>query len=180
MTKARRVTNIFQSIIMILFSLVLFINPENSISIVIGIVGLGMTLKGFGVLIYYFWMAKSMVGGKLVLYRGIILLDLGIFTSSLANDQFFYIFLYIAIVNAFAGLVAILRSRESKMLGSSKWINSAVYGIVVIILMVAAIIICVTFNSIVFPIYIYAASLLYSAIQKLSASFRRTAIVYIP
>lgn len=180
MTKANRVGSIFQSIIMILFSLALIISPENSISIVIGIVGFGLTLKGLGVIIYYFRMAKSMVGGKLVLYRGIIFLDLGIFTSSLANDKVFYITLYIAIVNAFAGLVALLRARESKLLGSPKWIFSAVYGIVLIILVTVAIISCIKFDNIVFPIYIYSASLLYSAIQKITAAFKRTAIAYIP
>jgi uncharacterized membrane protein HdeD (DUF308 family) len=179
MTKARRVTNIFQSIIMILFSLVLFINPENSISIVIGIVGLGMTLNGIRSLIYYFSMAKHMVGGKTVLYRGIIFLDIGILTSSLADAPGRSLIIYISAVCIFTGFVAILRAREEKSWGSRRWIGKLVYGSIYILIAGAVLYCGFAWDMPEVAVDAYALGLVWSAAGKIASAFRRTAIVYI-
>ena len=50
---------------------------------------------------------KAMVGGQFALYRGIIFLDAGIFTSALANYPAVTIVIYIAVINVFAGVVYI-------------------------------------------------------------------------
>jgi len=72
MTKAKRAAYILQGFVMMLFAVLLFLFPDGALSIVAGVLGIGMTLRGFGTLIYYFRMARFMVGGKRVLYRGII------------------------------------------------------------------------------------------------------------
>ena len=87
MTKTKRIGNILVGIVLIGFAYLLMAEPDEGLPIVVGLVGLGMTMRGLGTLLYYFQMARFMVGGKLTLYRGIIFLDFGIFTVSLVNHR---------------------------------------------------------------------------------------------
>ena len=179
MTKADRVKNILRGIAIVLLSIGLIVYSTDALPVVLLLIGVGMTLKGFRALIYYFVMARSMVGGKRALYRGILFLDLGLFTSSLANDPSVVIILYIAAVNAFAGFVAILRTREAKKWGSPRWKQPAVYAAFSLAMAVTVLISGLIFKNYDMTVYVYAAGLLYSAILLIASAFRRTAIVYI-
>ena len=86
MTKRNRISNIIRGAASILFALLLILVHEAGLTLVLIIIGIGMTLKGIKSLIYYLSIAKHMVDGKLVLCQGLIYLDLGIFTSSIAGN----------------------------------------------------------------------------------------------
>lgn len=179
MTKTRRVINIARAVIMIFLAVILIGIPDRGILIVLMVTGIGMTFRGISTLLYYFTMARSMVGGKAVLYRGLIFLDLGVFTSSIADAPDFYVVLYVAAINAFAGLISLLRIRDSKAIGSSRWKLNALYGVVSMVLAVLVIVYGFVLKKPDIVVYVYAAGLVYAAAASVADAFRRTAIVYI-
>ena len=72
MTRTKRILNVLQSLVMLAIAGLIIVYPVQSIPFVLGLIGLGMTVKGIRSLYYYFSMARHMVGGKTMLYRGII------------------------------------------------------------------------------------------------------------
>jgi uncharacterized membrane protein HdeD (DUF308 family) len=165
---------------MILFALILVIVPVDGIVFVILFISLALTIRGLGNLVYYFQMARSMVGGKIMLYRGIITLDLGLFIGHLATKQGVFLILGTSAVNAVAGVFSILRAYESKKIGSSQWILSLINGILMVSLLIVVILSCIFQKQPTFAMYVFATELVISAIQKIIESLKKTAIAYIP
>lgn len=180
MTRTKRILNILKSILMILFALILVIVPVDGIILVIVFVAFGLIIKGLGNLIYYFQMARSMVGGKIMLYRGIITLDLGLFIGNLATRQGIFLILCTAAINAVAGVFSILKAFESKKIGSSQWIISLINGILMISLLFVVISSWIFQKEPTFAMYVFAFELVLSALQKFIESLKKTAIAYIP
>lgn len=179
MTRTKRVLTFLQGIILLSFAIVLVILREWGLPVVAAFFGISLTLRGLGTLTYYFRMARFMVGGKRVLYRGAIFLDFGVFTATLAKSRDSYIIFYIAVLNAFAGLVSILRARESRNMGSRLWKYEVLYGIYSLVSAAAVIIAEFVLHQTDIAMIVYAAGLAYSAVRRIASAFRRTAIVYI-
>ena len=179
MTKTRRVINVLEGIVILAFGGMLMAYPKGAQAVVLGLIGLGMTIRGIRALVYYFSMARHMVGGKSVLYRGIIFLDVGLLTSSLGDAPEMTVILYIAVMSAFAGVISIMRARESKAVGSPKWKGSMLGGAANIIMAIAVIVCGFVLNMPEAAVYVYGAGLIGSAVGKIASAFKRTAIVYI-
>ena len=180
MTKAAHIKYAAQGILTILLALFLIIYEESALPIVVAIIAFGLTLKGLRSLVYYFSMARSMVGGRAQLYRGLIFTDLGVFSASLAAKSGIILILYIAAMNLFSGLISILRAMESKKIGSPQWKAAMVYGCACVIMAAAVLVFGIALKKPAAAVYVYAAGLIYSAIIMIASAFRRTAIVYIP
>ena len=73
MTKLGRVRRVCTGIIVIVYAVILLTeDPDIGMQIVAAIMSLTFTLRGIQTLIYYFTMARSMVGGKFSLLRGLL------------------------------------------------------------------------------------------------------------
>ncbi len=179
MTKRNRIINILRGVLSILLALLLIVIPNGGLTLVLLIIGIGLTLKGIQTLLYYFSIARHMVDGKLVLCQGLIFLDLGMFTSSIADNPAGFLIAYIAAVDAFTGLVSILHSLESKRNGSLKWKNDFIFGLVSVFLAVIVIIGGFILKRPYVSVCAYAFGLIYSSIMQIASAFRRNAIVYI-
>lgn len=153
--------------------------PFKTLPFVLMFIGIGMDLRGIGALIYYFSMARAMVGGKSVLYRGIIYLDLGLLTTSISNNPDFFIIVYIAILNLFTGAVILLRVKETREMGSKHWKMNFALGVINILTAIAVVVSELVFHSTATAVYVYAAGLIYSGFLRIRSAFLRTAIVYI-
>ena len=121
MSSVQRIGNIVLAVLILLFALILITIPEEGLPIIILILATTLVVRGFRLLWYYFSMARHMVGGKSTLYRAIIILDLGIFTSSLASMSSYAILLYLVGIYAFSGIIDILRAFEAKRFGAPLW-----------------------------------------------------------
>ena len=175
MTKMQRVGEFFAGIVMLLLSLIIFIDPWHSYRPVVFLLGISFSAEGIRQLIYYFTMARHMVGGKYSLYLGLVMFDLGAFTLSLTDVPRPYVMLYLAAVHAFSGAVDILRALESRRAGAS-WKVKFTSGVVYIAIAVLCLVFIGSANA---AVYIYASGLLYGAVFRFINAFRRTAIVYI-
>ncbi len=176
MNKLQRVQNIVIGLCMLAGAAVLLADPQNGCHFILYFLALSLMVKGLSELLYYFTMAKHMVGGKLFLFIGAILVDLGFFTLSLSDESRLFVILYLLGVHAFAGLVNILRSLEAMRHKSMHWMINMVQGIVSILILVTSIIFAEEESV---PVYLYAAGLIYSACIRIASVFRRTATVYI-
>ena len=176
MSGGQRIKNILIGIAIILGALILIAFPEDGIIITAFFLSLSLIVYGIKTLIYYVTMARHMVGGRIMLYLAVIVLDLGMFTMMLTNIPKIYIVLYLVVVYAFAGVVSILRALEAKRYQAPMWKLSLISGIINVVIAILCIIFMRSTNMIV---YLYCAGLIYSAIVRIVTAFRETAIVYI-
>ena len=176
MTKARRVGDILIGILIFGCGVLLIIFPKPGKMIITSILGISLTIYGIRLLIYYFTMAKHMVGGRAMFYQGVIVLDLGLFTGSLGDIPLLYIVLYLAAIHGFSGVIDVLRALEAKRFEAGSWKLNMTQGAINIIL---ALLCLVFLSSTRIAVTIYGIGLMYSAVMRIITALRRSAIVYV-
>lgn len=177
MSSIERIFNIAAGVLMAASALIMIFLPDIGAIIVLLILAFSLIAFGIRTLIYYVTMARHMVGGRLQLYLGIIVLDFGAFALTLTDVPKVYIMLYLLGIHAFSAVVSILRAFEAKRFGASSWKMKFFMGIAELLIAAA----CGVFiNSMHIMVYIYAGGLLYSAVMRIIEALRKTAIAYIP
>ena len=179
MTRTEHIVNFFRGIMSILLALVLFFFPGDGLPFVLKLLSVSLSIRGLRSLVYYLSMARFAVGGKIMLYQGIFLLDLGVSIWALAETLSIYLVIYVAAMNVFSGLVAILRARESSKTGSPHWRLAAAYGITSILMAAAIVISCFGLGRPGLALYVYAVGMIYSGVLQIIGATRKTAIIYI-
>lgn len=177
MTKIQRIRSILVGMVMLVCTAVLVLFPEFGYSFIAAVLSLSLVAYGVRLLVYYSSMARHMVGGRGLLYLGVIVLDLGVFTAVIANIPQLHIMVYLLAVHLATGAISVARGVEAKRADAPLWKYSMSSGIANLLLAVA----CLAFiwaPSAV--IYIYAAGLAYTACLRIASAFRPTAVVYIP
>ncbi|MCQ2401630.1 MAG: hypothetical protein MJ059_06880 [Lachnospiraceae bacterium] len=175
MTTVKRIENILIGLLMIFAAVAIIIRPDEGYAFVVGILGLSLLVIGIKTLVYYFAMAIHMVGGKMILYEGIILTDLGLFSSSLATLPKAYVMIYLVLYNLIEGGINVMSAMESKKQGAP-WKKKMGEGL----LNIAFAILCIAMGgSVNIMVEVYAAGMIISAISRIAKAFRKTAIVYI-
>lgn len=179
MTRSRRIIDVLFGIVMFVAGIAFFTSkPENSVIAMLTLIQLGMTFRGLRALFYYLTMARYVVGGKNVLYRSFIWLDLGVLAGSLASHPTIYIAFYLALLHVFSGIVSVFRANEARGYGA-QWRLKMAYGVTNILLAAAIVVGSTVFGQPLVTIYIYGAGLMYSAVLRIVSAFKRTDIVYI-
>ena len=176
MTKLQRARELLAGLLMLAAGALVVYQPEFGVLLIVLIVVVATILKGAGSLIYYITMARHMVGGKLQLYKGIILLDIGMFFLTQDDVPMFYLVLYLLIANMISGVIEILGAREARQMEVSSWKLKMAIGAADVLFGLASIFCLGRLNILV---YIYATGLAYSAVLRIVSAFRRSAIVYI-
>ena len=176
MSGGKKKKNVLIGILIILGAVILIAFPEEGIIITASILSLSLFVYGIKTLIYYITMTRHMVGGRIMLYLAVVVLDLGMFTMMLTNIPKMYIALYLVVVYAFSGAIDILRALEAKKYQAPSWRFSLISGIISVVIAILCIVFIGSTNMIV---YLYSAGLIYSAIARIVTAFRKTAIVYI-
>ena len=179
MTRMQKLRGIAAGLVTILGSIIMILDSSFGFQLICAILCTMLFITGIRSLLYYFNMARYMVGGRRALYRGVILFDLGMFTMTLNDIPVGYIILYLMVIHAFAGAVDVLNALEARRLETPAWKGRLMYGAGNL----AMAILCVIFgyfrgsvNSIV---HIYAAGLFYSGVVRIVNSFRSKPNVYI-
>ena len=176
MSMGQRIINILIGVLIIAGAVIMIAFPEEGLIITAAILSISLFIYGIKTLIYYFTMSRHMVGGRIMLYLGVVVLDLGMLTMMMTNIPRIYIVLYLLAVYAFAGVIDILRALEAKSYQAPSWRFSLISGIVNVVIAI----LCVAFiSSASMIVNIYCAGLIYSAIVRIITAFRKTEIVYI-
>ncbi len=175
MTIVQRILNFLLAILILLSGLLLIVFQDYCLPIVTATLGFSLLIYGIKQTVYYFRMARHMVGGRYLLYMGIIVIDFGIFTLSMTNVPTIYLWIYLIFVYAFSGIIDILRSLEAKR-NDASWKMNFCHGVMNILIAVMCI---VYLNSADMLVVIYGFGLVASACVRIVKTFRRTAIIYI-
>ncbi|MCR4740400.1 MAG: DUF308 domain-containing protein [Lachnospiraceae bacterium] len=176
MTKLRRIFNFIAGMIMIAAAMIMLLFPDDAYIFILLFLGISFLAAGAGTLSYYFSMARFMTGGKMILYKGSILLDFAVLSLSLTTVPKIYVLLYLASVHAFSGFVEIMRADETKQSGSKNYRMKLMHGIINILLAVCCIIFIKKTHT---AVIIYCLGLIYSGIVRIITAFRRQVFVYI-
>ncbi len=179
MTKVQRILRVFEGIMMLLCAVLLNVAPFGGYVIVIVILALSLINYAFRRLIFYFTMARYMVGGRSILYSAVIILDFGILMLGFVSLPGIYLAIYLGVIHLVSGGVDIYNAIDAKKLGSSLWLRGAVVGAINIVIAFVAIVAGLTTKSVQIFVVIYSIGLVYSAIIRIVSAFRKTAIVYI-
>ena len=176
MTLIRRIHNLMLGLLQIALAVLLVTEPELGYPVIILILSLTLIGTGLHDALYYVSMAKNMVGGKTILYQGVILFDLGLFTLSISDVPRIYVILYVLAIHAVGGGIDVMRSMEAKRLESGAWRFNLAIGIANILMAVTCLF---GLQSERILIWTYGSGLAYSGALRFASAFRRTAIAYI-
>ena len=176
MTWMQKIRTILVGAVMILFALLLLAVPQYSVQLVIIVLGFTFFVSGLRNLVYYITMARHMIGGKSILYRGIIVLDLGVLALSLLAEAPVVALMYLLFCRGLSGVIGLLRSLEAKKMDSPEWKAGIVHAAVDLAIVVLG---TIFLRSPMTVIYVYAAGLVYSGAARIISAFRRTAIIYV-
>lgn len=177
MTGQQRIRNVLGGLLRIILAGMLFISPEKGYLLVVLVLTVSLILAGIRNLIYYLSMARHMVGGRITLFKGLVLLDFGLVTYMISDVPQIYVLLYLLGIHLFSGVIDVMHAMESKRMESGSWRISFATGIANILVAAACLF---SLRSTRLLVYIYAAGIVYSAVLKIAAAVRRTAIAYIP
>jgi uncharacterized membrane protein HdeD (DUF308 family) len=175
MNDLQKAGTVASGILMLVTGVILFLVPDDGTFYVAVILAIALFLMGMRLLVYYFTMARRMVGGRAVLLLGVFLLDFCAFTVTILDEPRIMVILYLVGWHGFSGLVSLLRAREAK-LHKGNWKFKAANGVVNILVVIGCI--CFVKNPAMLTL-IYSVGLCYSAITRIISAFKPTQIVYI-
>ncbi len=176
MTSVQRIRGILAGLTMIAMSVLLLIDKDIGYLVILSLITVGMTIAGISSLFYYFTMARFMCGGRVSLYKGLILIDAGFFTGTLSDVPRQYVLIYLIAIHAFSGGVEVLRALEARRYGAKSWRLKLSHGVVNLLMVLACLIFINKSGTVIF---VYSIGLLYSGMLRIISACRRTAMVYI-
>lgn len=169
MSRRQKITNVFLAFLNVISAVIMFCYPQLGYMLVVAIMSIALLLYGIKLLIYYFVNARHMVSGKRVLYRGMIVFDLGAFTVLIADIPRVYLMIYLMGGIIFTGVIELLRAFEKKRLGA-KYMFKLIQGIICIAIGITGIILFKTRDYIV---YFYCVGMLYTAGIRIAEVLRK-------
>lgn len=176
MTKWQRIKSAFGGLVALAFVPLLMEDPDLGCAAIVLVLGIAAALAGLRMVIYYASMARHMVGGQIILYIGVILLDFGLFSFGIADVPKQYIMLYLMLGHLFYGLVEILRAMEIRKQKLGSWRFKLLIGLGNLALGVLCL---VQINSSKMTVYIYCLGVLWSALGRIVSAFRPASVVYV-
>ncbi len=178
MTYFQRLRSIARGVLTLILALILLVFSDEASGVVAFIISFSMLVYGFRLLVFYLKMARHMVGGKLCLYRAVVYLDLGLFTSSIAVMNSFIILIYLLGFFAFSGAIDIMRALEAKR-GAARWRSKLTNGVVQLFLAATFTFMGIAKGITDILVIGYSFTLIYAAAVRIANAFRKTAIVHI-
>lgn len=177
MNRFTRIKEILIGLFTIMISILMLAVPDLGYVLATLILGSVLLLDGLRQFIYFLSMGIHMVGGKVILYRAFITMDIGLFTISLHETGQNYVMFYFTLYYAFAGIVSSFRAIETRKQEAGSWkmlFGRGIYDVTV------AGICLLNMNSEGVMLDVLCLSMMISAISRIANALRKSAIVYIP
>ena len=176
MNRFKRIGNVLTGIGLLLISLVMLAIPDLGYLLATWILGVVLVVNGLRQLVYFLCMGIHMVGGKMILYRALITLDMGFFTLSIRGTGQRYVLFYFTIYYLCAGIISIFRALESQKLEAGSWKTKLAGGLFDMVIAAT----CLINNHserVMLAVLCFALSV--SAITRIMMAFKKSAIIYI-
>ena len=175
MTVWQRIGQLFIGMVMLCLSVLLILEGQKAYPVIIVIYSLALEALGLRMIWYYFRMARHMVGGTNILFRGILSFDFGMFAGSLVLVPSLYILAYLSATMAFSGLVDLLRGREARRIQGPFKLKTFT-GVVKTVTALSCLIFMRTPALVV---DIFSVGMVFSAVMRIVNAFRRTPVILI-
>lgn len=178
MNKLNRTLNIFKGLVTLAIGLVILL-VDTSLGYVVAclIIGIFITCKGIGKLIYFFSSARHMVGGRIIFINSVVYIDLGLVSIFVLLETPALAMAYLVCVFMLDGVIDITRCVELKKNDSKKWILKLIKGLITILIGIVCI---VSSQSIDVALLIFGIGWIVLAVEDFIAAFSKSAIQYIP
>lgn len=193
MTKWQKIWSIISALLMILFAYLLYkLEPldlsqlgypgaeqltPGSVSYFLILIALLVVMLFYGIrqVFFFFTMAIYATGGRFILYRGILFIDLALFTISLNHVPVRFIMIYLIGMLVFAGGIKIFQALDTMKL-KGFWLPKLLQGIIIIGLALYAM---THLEKPLVVSYIYSNVLVYEAFMRIASAFTPTNIITI-
>ena len=171
-----RIGKILVGIVMIIAAIFMMLYPDIGYYLINGILGISLLVSAISSLVYYFRLARHMVGGRSTLFNGLIQLDLAVFTLTLTDLPKIFLMIYLISIFGVTGVLRIARGLEAKSRQAPAWYWSFLNGLIYLLIAI----LCTLFiqNNTVM-VTIFAVGLLYIGLSRIISSFYRSKIVYV-
>lgn len=176
MNSFQRIKKILGGCLMFLCGFFFLTIPEEAYVMVVLILGLTLAVRGIRDIVYYFSFARYMVGGKVILFQGVIMLDFAMLAGGLSDLPKPIVLMYLIIAHAFAGVVEVLRAMEAKRTVDGPWKLKFSHGIINFLLSLFCLVMIRRANI---PVLVFSLSLMYSGVMRVIDAFRRTTFILI-
>ena len=176
MNRFTRICNGLTGLLMILVSILMMAFPDLGYVLATMILGAALIVSGIRQLLYFCSMGIHMVGGKVILYRALITIDIGIFTWSIHETGQRYVLFYFTLYYLFAGIISIFRMLESRRLEAGSWKMKLASGLFDIVI---ALVCIFNNNSASVMLDVLCSALIVSAVTRIVMAFKKSAIIYI-
>ncbi len=176
MTKMQKIKNILIAISMILMAALFILDSDLGYDVIVILLSVYFIVNGIRTLWFFFTMAPRMVGGRRILYQGILILNLGIFTMVLNVTPTVYVMLYLCGVYLFTGGIDIMNAVDAKKMGSPFFKRKLITGIINVLIGV----LCVVFlRDTEMLVYVFAGGFIYKAVIRIIATYQKSEMVYV-
>ena len=179
MSKGKRVGSVLVGLLTILLSLLLFLWPEIGMVVIIIVIAFTLTFYGLGLLTLYSALTRHMVGGKYILYLGMVVFRLGLLTFTMTGVRTLPVFIYLFAMFIFSGALDVMKAFEEKKNKAPFWIPRLLFGLLAISLGILSVICCFFLKSQEGLTVLFAIALLYNGFTRIIKAFRKTSVVYI-
>jgi len=167
----RRFINIIIGLLLVISSLLIFIEPELGLYIALFFFTAVIFIFSIRTIVYYIRLARHMVGGQIILFIGIFTFCVAAYAVNIQNAPVKTISVIMIVMFTFTGVIDLLRAREAKRGGAGSWKFSMASAIVEIILAVA----CQVFHAANTDVtgIIFGIALLYSGVSRIISALRK-------
>ena len=170
MNVIKKISEILIGLAILFAAVSLILEPKDAAEVIGAIIGITLFVIGIRYLIFYSTMARHMVGGRMIFYTGLIILDLSLLSTVILQKSHRYILLYLVAVYAFYGVVQLLRSFEGKKHENPSWKFKFLFAVVDLVICVA----CIFFiRSESTMSVIYAIGLVPTGVSRIVEAFKR-------
>lgn len=176
MSKFNRMKNIAAGIGIIILSVLMFAFPSTGYYMATIIFGVVLLIDGIKQLIYFLSMGIHMIGGKIILYRALITMDLSFFLLSISSIGQRYLMVYFIIYYFFVGMITIFRAFEARKIKAELWKWKLTNGLIKVMIAVTCII---NISSKDMMLFLVCFGLIVSALTRIGMALKKTAIIFI-
>ena len=169
MSTLQRIEYSLAGLVRVLFGIFMIYKPFESYVPIARILVAVLVLMGLRNLLYYVLMARHMVGGKMILFIGMLFMDFGIFSYSLVERPKLFLISYLIVSHFFWGSLNIIKAVVEKEI-TPTWRRDCMQGILHMLIMAAAIRYASSVRRLVI---LFCAGIIYS---ELSTSYRPYAV----
>lgn len=176
MNSFQRLKKILAGCLMFLCGVFFLLYPDNAYIMLAVILAIALAIKGIRDIYFYFSIARYMVGGKMILFQGVIMLDFAMLSGALTNLPQPMVMVYLIVVHLFSGVVEVLRAMEAKKTVNGSWKLKFCHGIINLLL---GLVCFATIWHPSIPIIVFSLGLMYSGVMQVIEAFQKTTFVLI-